>query len=166
MGVEYQVIKIIGQGSYGSVAEAIHTPTNRRVAIKRMDDIFGDSEDCKKMVREILLLKALNDNNDYVIKLLDIIEPPNISKFRDLYVVLEYMEADLKKVIKSKLILTELHIQVIAYNLLCALNYIHSAGIMHRDIKPSNILIDEDCHIKICDFGLARSFYGIKHNPY
>jgi p38 MAP kinase len=36
------------------------------------------------------------------------------------------------------------------------LKYIHSAGVIHRDLKPSNILIDENCDLKICDFGLAR----------
>lgn len=49
------------------------------------------------------------------------------------------------------------HAIVIFYNLLCAVNFIHSANIMHRDIKDSNILIDENCQIKICDFGLARN---------
>jgi mitogen-activated protein kinase 1/3 len=38
--------------------------------------------------------------------------------------------------------------------------------VLHRDIKPSNILINEDCHIKICDFGLARSVAGLSHNPF
>ena len=42
------------------------------------------------------------------------------------------------------------------YNLLCAINYFHSANIIHRDIKPANILIDANCKIKVCDFGLAR----------
>jgi serine/threonine protein kinase len=59
-------------------------------------------------------------------------------------------------VIKSSLFLEETHIRFIAYNILCAINYIHSANILHRDLKPSNILINEDCNIKICDFGLAR----------
>ena len=49
------------------------------------------------------------------------------------------------------------HIKVILYNSLCALNFIHSANILHRDLKPSNILIDKNCNIKICDFGLART---------
>jgi mitogen-activated protein kinase 1/3 len=49
------------------------------------------------------------------------------------------------------------HIALIIYNMACALKYIHSANIIHRDLKPANILIDEDCNIKICDFGLART---------
>lgn len=45
----------------------------------------------------------------------------------------------------------------ITYQLVCALKYLHSAELIHRDIKPSNILIDESCHVKLCDFGLCRS---------
>eukprot|EP00347_Sterkiella_histriomuscorum_P001506 403371772 len=83
----------------------------------------------------------------------------------EVYLVLEFMEADLKKLIKSELPLSELHVQVIIYNILCGLRWIHKAKVIHRDIKPSNILIDEDCHIKICDFGLARGIYGLSPNP-
>lgn len=52
----------------------MHRPTQKRVAIKRLEDLFADLEDCKKMVRELLLLKALNDC-PFVTKILDIIEP-------------------------------------------------------------------------------------------
>jgi mitogen-activated protein kinase 1/3 len=47
------------------------------------------------------------------------------------------------------------------YNLLCAVKYLHSANVLHRDLKPANILVNEDCSVKICDFGLARSIAGI-----
>ena len=50
----------------------------------------------------------------------------------------------------------------ILYNLLCTLNYVHTANIIHRDIKPANILVNQDCCAKVCDFGLARDVTGIK----
>ena len=75
-------------------------PTEEKVAIKRLEDLFADPEDCKKMVREVLLLKALNDC-PFVTRILDIIEPSPDHSFRDLYFVMEYVDSDLKKVIKS-----------------------------------------------------------------
>ena len=51
----------------------------------------------------------------------------------------------------------EEHVKIIIYNLLCSLNFIHSAQIMHRDLKSANVLINSDCNVKICDFGLART---------
>lgn len=66
---------------------------------------------------------------------------------------------DLKKLIEvsAKSNLNERHVTVILYNLLCSIKFMHSANIIHRDIKPSNILVNEQCQIRICDFGLART---------
>lgn len=72
---------------------------------------------------------------------------------------MEYMQTDLKKIFQSmdQLDFSESHMVSILYNLLCALNFIHTANLMHRDIKPANLLVDADCKVKICDFGLSRS---------
>jgi mitogen-activated protein kinase 1/3 len=43
------------------------------------------------------------------------------------------------------------------YDIVCGLSYLHKACIIHRDLKPANILVNDDCTIQICDFGLARS---------
>ena len=48
------------------------------------------------------------------------------------------------------------------YNLLCSVKYLHDSNVIHRDIKPANILVNEDCTIKLCDFGLARSVAGVE----
>jgi len=45
---------------------------------------------------------------------------------------------------------------------LLGLKFLHSAEVLHRDLKPANVLINEDCSVKICDFGLARSVEGIQ----
>lgn len=49
------------------------------------------------------------------------------------------------------------HIEQILYNILCALKFLHSSNIIHRDLKPANILINPECQIKICDFGISRT---------
>jgi len=76
--------------------------------------------------------------------------------------VLDLIETDLKKVIKSSLNLEQKHIITVIYNLLCGLKYLHSANVLHRDLKPANVLVDESCCVKIADFGLSRSFNGIE----
>merc|ERR1711972_394166 len=53
--------------------------------------------------------------------------------------------------------LQPLHVTTLFYNLLVGLKYLHSAGIYHRDLKPANCLVNQDCSVKICDFGLSRA---------
>jgi len=159
VGEDYECIKILGQGSYGAVCSATHKPSGKKVAIKRMDGVFEDEVDCKRILREINLLRKLQ--HPYVITIIDVIEPKDHEHFDTLYVVLELAESDLKKVIKSAIHLQIKHIQTVVYNLLCAVKYLHSANVIHRDLKPANVLVNEDCTVKICDFGLARSISGV-----
>ena len=92
-------------------------------------------------------------DHENIIKILDVY---NASNKQDLYIVFEYMPTDLHAVIRSNMILNEVHMQYITYQILRALKYTHSARIIHRDLKPSNILMDQHCRIKLCDFGLSR----------
>ena len=72
---------------------------------------------------------------------------------------MEYEDSDLKKVMRQGVMtgISQEHIKLILYNLLCAVKYVHSANVMHRDFKPANILIDKDCQVKLCDFGISRT---------
>ncbi|KAG9646716.1 mitogen-activated protein kinase spm1, partial [Aureobasidium melanogenum] len=67
-------------------------------------------------------------------------------------------ECDLAAIIRSGQPLTDAHFQSFIYQILCGLKYIHSANVLHRDLKPGNLLVNADCELKICDFGLARGF--------
>ncbi|ROT68770.1 mitogen-activated protein kinase 14 [Penaeus vannamei] len=91
-----------------------------------------------------------------IIGLLDVFTPSTTySDFQDVYLVTPLMGADLNNIVKTQK-LTDDHVQFLIYQVLRGLKYIHSAGIIHRDLKPSNIAVNEDCELKILDFGLAR----------
>ncbi|CAH0555009.1 unnamed protein product [Brassicogethes aeneus] len=72
------------------------------------------------------------------------------------YVITELLQSDLHKIIVSHQPLSSDHIKVFLYQILRGLKYLHSARILHRDIKPGNLLVNSNCVLKICDFGLAR----------
>lgn len=68
----------------------------------------------------------------------------------------------MKKLLKSNRYLEEIQCKSMIYDILCGLTYLHRNGICHRDLKPDNILVNDDCTIQICDFGLSRSLKGIE----
>ena len=150
---------MLGTGSYGKVALATRKSTGQKVAIKRMENIFEDETDCKRILREVTLMRKLK--HPFVVELVELLYPDNPDSFDTLYVVMEYAESDLKKIIKSNINLEMQHTQHIIYNLLCAVKYMHESNVLHRDLKPANVLINEDCTVKLCDYGLARSISGI-----
>ncbi|KAJ0407536.1 hypothetical protein P43SY_006854 [Pythium insidiosum] len=152
----YQLIRAIGHGAYGVVIAASDQVTGNSVAIKNIPKTFDDLVDAKRIVREIRLMRHLRHPN--VVTVTDLMRPPSLATFEDTYIVTDLMETDLHRVINSQEPLSPDHIAYVTYQMLCALRYIHSAQILHRDIKPSNVLINRDCLVKICDFGLARGF--------
>ncbi|CAK0897383.1 unnamed protein product [Prorocentrum cordatum] len=91
--------------------------------------------------------------------------PPDHPDFDDIYIVTDLMESDLHKVIYSKQVLNDEHHQYFAYQILRGLLYLHSANVVHRDLKPSNILVNKNCDLKICDFGLARGYNVDEDDP-
>ncbi|GBE59664.1 cell-cycle-associated kinase MAPK [Babesia ovata] len=152
---KYKVIDIVGSGSYGQVCRAFDIENQRYVAIKRIHKVFEDLIDCKRILREIAILNRLDHPN--VVKVLDIVIPSDLENFNVLYVVLEIAASDIKLLVRSPAFLNDNHIRLLIYNLLCGVNYLHAVGIYHRDLKPANCLVNRDCSVKICDFGLART---------
>ncbi|TRM62283.1 kinase-like domain-containing protein [Schizophyllum amplum] len=149
----YQPLDIIGEGAYGVVCSALHMPSQRKVAIKRITP-FDHSMFCLRTLREIKLLRHFNHEN--IIAILDILRPPNLQDFQEVYLVQELMETDLHRVIRTQE-LSDDHCQYFIYQTLRALKALHSADVLHRDLKPSNLLLNANCDLKLCDFGLARS---------
>ncbi|XP_018494465.1 mitogen-activated protein kinase p38b [Galendromus occidentalis] len=150
----YVNLQAIGAGAYGQVCSAFCVKRNESVAIKKLSRPFQSAVHAKRTYREIFLLRHMHHEN--VIGLLDLFSPAtNLASFQDVYLVNHKMGSDLNNIIKTQK-LHEEHIQFLVYQILRGLKYIHSAGIIHRDLKPSNIAVNEDCELKILDFGLAR----------
>ncbi|KAL1725314.1 kinase-like protein, partial [Schizophyllum commune] len=122
------------------------------VAIKMVTRVFEKTQLAKRALREITLLRhfAGHENITGLIDV-DAITPD----FNELYVP---MEADLHQIIKSGQTLTNEHVQYFLYQVLRGMKYIHSASVIHRDLKPGNLLVNADCELKICDFGLSRGY--------
>ncbi|CAA6661154.1 unnamed protein product [Spirodela intermedia] len=145
----------IGKGAYGLVCSALNSETGEQVAIKKIANAFDNKIDAKRTLREIKLLRHMDHEN--VVAIRDIIPPPARETFNDVYIAYELMDTDLHQIIRSNQALSEEHCQYFLYQILRGLKYIHSAKVLHRDLKPSNLLLNANCDLKICDFGLART---------
>ncbi|KAH9257783.1 hypothetical protein BASA81_003801 [Batrachochytrium salamandrivorans] len=151
---QYRLVRILGSGSYGDVAESVDLETGQTVAIKRIHNVFDQPTDTKRILREVNILRQLDDTR--LVRLLNILSPTNPETFNEVYLVFEFMKTDLAKLIAGPQYLRIQHVQFIMYQLLCGLKYMHSSQVVHRDLKPANILLNDDCTLKVCDFGLAR----------
>ncbi|KAG5651647.1 Mitogen-activated protein kinase 2 [Sphagnurus paluster] len=168
VGSSYQPVDVIGEGAYGVVCSAIHIPSQRKVAIKRITP-FDHSMFCLRTLREIKLLRHFHHEN--IISILDILRPPSIHEFSEVYLVQELMETDLHRVIRTQE-LSDDHCQYFIYQVDCnslfaftsswigassktlrALKALHSADVLHRDLKPSNLLLNANCDLKVSTAG-------------
>lgn len=153
----YTLVEYLGHGSYGHVYGGLDMRTGEKVAIKRITGVFDDVMHAKRLLRELRILRVLR--HDHIIELRDILPPRDINDFRELYIVFEFADTDMLKLINSDQHFSTLHVQFFFYQVLMALRYVHSANIIHRDLKPANILINQDCSLLLCDLGLARGMH-------
>ena len=149
---KYEIGQKLGKGAYGIVWKAVEKRGHTVVALKKCFDAFRNSTDAQRTYREIMYLQKLA-GHDNIIRLQHVIKAEND---KDIYLTFDHMETDLHAVIRAN-ILEEVHKKYIIYQVLKALKYMHSGELLHRDIKPSNLLLNSDCHVKLCDFGLCRS---------
>ncbi|RAL64726.1 hypothetical protein DID88_001757 [Monilinia fructigena] len=129
---QYDIQDVVGEGAYGVVCSALHKPSGQKVAIKKITP-FDHSMFCLRTLREMKLLRYFNHEN--IISILDIQKPRNYESFTEVYLIQELMETDMHRVIRTQ-DLSDDHCQ---------------------DLKPSNLLLNANCDLKVCDFGLARS---------
>ncbi|KAK9473824.1 kinase-like domain-containing protein [Dipodascopsis tothii] len=157
---QYQILDVIGEGAYGVVCSARHIPSGQAVAIKKITP-FDHAMFCLRTLREMKLLRYFNHEN--IISILDIQKPKNYESFTEVYLIQELMETDMHRVIRTQN-LSDDHCQYFIYQTLRALKAMHSANVLHRDLKPSNLLVNANCDLKVCDFGLARPVAAAEDN--
>uniref|UniRef100_A0A1A7Y1V9 Mitogen-activated protein kinase 15 n=2 Tax=Iconisemion striatum TaxID=60296 RepID=A0A1A7Y1V9_9TELE len=160
ISLKYEIKKRIGKGAYGIVWKAVDRQTGETVAVKKIFDAFRNRTDAQRTFREIMFLQEFGDHPN-IVKLLNVIQAQND---RDIYLIFEYMDTDLHAVIKKGSLLKDVHKRYVMYQLFKANKYLHSGSVIHRDQKPSNVLLDSDCVVKLCDFGLARSLNQIQED--
>ena len=150
----YEIVEPVGSGAYGVVVAATDTTTGKPVAIKKIEKGLDHPILSKRTLRELKILRLIKHEN--VICIITIQLPANNRDFDGIYVVSELMETDLTSIIKSKQGLSDQHCQFFLYQILRGLKFLHGCGVLHRDLKPRNLLVNSNCDLKICDFGLAR----------
>uniref|UniRef100_A0A6B2LAK9 [RNA-polymerase]-subunit kinase n=1 Tax=Arcella intermedia TaxID=1963864 RepID=A0A6B2LAK9_9EUKA len=140
----------MGRGAFGIVYEGI-TVTKSKVAMKKVRSRVVGIE--FSFIREIKLLQELK--HEHVVYLVDIFIETKPEK--SLWIVYEFMETDLQKIINDRLIqISTADCKTYLHMLLKGVAYLHSNWILHRDLCPGNLLISSEGILKIGDFGLAK----------
>ncbi|KAF8020813.1 hypothetical protein BT93_G1287 [Corymbia citriodora subsp. variegata] len=152
---DYEVVRKVGRGKYSEVFEGVHCTDNEKCIIKILKPVKK-----KKIKREIKILQNLCGGPN-IVKLLDIVRDQQ-SKTPSL--IFEYVNNTDFKVLYPTL--SDYDIRYYIYELLKALDYCHSQGIMHRDVKPHNVMIDhEQRKLRLIDWGLAEFYHpGKEYN--
>ena len=159
----YERVDQVGEGTLGKVYKThIKGPGKHSLNIKfefvALKKILMEIEKegfPLTAIREIMILKRLNNKN--IIKLLEIVtsKPSEKNKFRgNVYFVFESMEHDLSGLISRKYDFTLQIIKGIMKQILLGLDYMHENNILHRDIKGANILLNNRSEVKLADFAL------------
>ncbi|OCT76104.1 cyclin-dependent kinase 13 [Xenopus laevis] len=167
---KFDIIGIIGEGTYGQVYKARDKDTGEMVALKKVR-LDNEKEGFPiTAIREIKILRQLNHQS--IINMKEIVtDKEDALDFKKdkgaFYLVFEYMDHDLMGLLESGLVhFNEHHIKSFMRQLMEGLDYCHKRNFLHRDIKCSNILLNNRGQIKLADFGLARLYSSEESRPY
>nr|XP_025970510.1 cyclin-dependent kinase 12 isoform X1 [Dromaius novaehollandiae] len=167
---KFDIIGIIGEGTYGQVYKAKDKDTGELVALKKVR-LDNEKEGFPiTAIREIKILRQLIHRS--VVNMKEIVtDKQDALDFKKdkgaFYLVFEYMDHDLMGLLESGLVhFSEDHIKSFMKQLMEGLDYCHKKNFLHRDIKCSNILLNNSGQIKLADFGLARLYSSEESRPY
>ena len=156
---DYDILKPISKGAYGSVYLARKKLTGEYFAIKvlkKMDMIAKNQVTNIKSERAIMMVQS---EKSYVAKLF-----ATFQNKENLFLVMEYLPGgDLAALIKMMGCLPDKWCKQYLSEIICSVDDMHQEGIIHHDLKPDNLLIDSKGHIKLIDFGLSRAGLVKRH---
>ncbi|KAJ3333870.1 hypothetical protein HDU76_002196 [Blyttiomyces sp. JEL0837] len=151
----YEIVRKLGRGKYSEVFEGVNVVNNEKCVIKVLKPVKK-----KKIKREIKILQNLSGGPN-IVQLYDIVRDPQ-SKTPAL--IFECVNNTDFKILYPKL--TDFDVRYYIFELLKALDFCHSRGIMHRDVKPHNVMIDHEKRtLRLIDWGLAEFYHpGTEYN--
>ncbi|SGY63128.1 BQ5605_C007g04776 [Microbotryum silenes-dioicae] len=148
----YEVVKKVGRGKYSEVFQGVNVINNEQCVIKVLKPVKK-----KKIKREIKILQNLSGGPN-IVTLLDVVRDPQRMQSKTPSIIFEYVNNTDFKVLYPKF--TDYDVRYYINELLKALDFCHSRGIMHRDVKPHNVMIDhEKRQLRLIDWGLAEFFF-------
>jgi len=153
---KFEVLDLIGEGSFGRVFRGRSKETGGIVALKLIPKKGHSEREIRSLRSECKIQRELSHPN--IVHIFDAFETDN-----EVISVAEYVPGELYRLFDQYKLeagyrrLPEARVQEIAGDLVSALHYLHSHRILHRDIKPQNILLDHNGKAKLCDFGFARN---------
>ncbi|CAN0103557.1 unnamed protein product [Ectocarpus sp. 8 AP-2014] len=157
---QFVLSKTMGEGTFGEVKLAVHTPTSERVAAKVLEKSrIKTIADVKRVSREIKILKRVRHPN--VIALYEVMDTPST-----IYFMMEHCDGgELFDYIVRHQRLQEGQACFFFRQLVDGIEYLHKHDVTHRDLKPENLLLqssDDGWRLKIIDFGLSNTHEGGK----
>ncbi|NXS37711.1 CDKL2 protein, partial [Pomatostomus ruficeps] len=156
---KYQVLGLVGEGSYGVVTKCRDRENGRLVAVKKFLESDDDAAVRKIALREIKLLKQLRHEN--LVSLLDVCK-----RKKRWYLVFEFMDHTVLKDLEAfPNGLDYDTVRKYLFQIMRGIAFCHSRNIIHRDIKPENLLVSQSGVVKLCDFGFARPL-AASEEPY
>uniref|UniRef100_A0A8C0CZJ8 non-specific serine/threonine protein kinase n=1 Tax=Balaenoptera musculus TaxID=9771 RepID=A0A8C0CZJ8_BALMU len=147
---DFEILRTIGEGTFGKVKLARHILTGTQVAVKVIKKRRQNFSSVQALFREVCSVKALNHPN--IVKLLGVIDTEET-----VFLVMEYLSGgDMYRYLKIHGRMTEAEARGPFQQLVSALQHCHQRGIVHRDLKPLNLLFHSNMNVRLTDFGLSN----------